>query len=87
LRRRSTAAQGVLAFADVMLPVRRRKGLEWRMVEVKSSTSVKDYHRDDIAIQSLVSRAADVHLASISLAYIDRDWVHPGTVIGFIGRS
>jgi hypothetical protein len=73
------AAQGALTFADVMLPVRRRKRLEWRMVEVKSSTSVKDYYRDDIAIQSLVSRAAGVHLASISLAYINKDWVHPGS--------
>jgi hypothetical protein len=72
------AAQGALAFADVMLPIRRRRGLEWRMVEVKSSTSVKDYHRDDIAIQSMVSRAAGVPLASISVAYINKDWVHPG---------
>lgn len=62
------AAEGALAFADVMLPVRRRKGLEWRMVEVKSSISVKDTDRDDIAIQSLVTRAAGVRLASISVA-------------------
>ena len=73
------AALGALVFADVMLPVRRRKGLEWQIIEVKSSTSVKDYHRDDIAIQSLVSRAAGVPLASISLAYINREWVHPGS--------
>ncbi|SEP41523.1 Predicted nuclease, RecB family [Rhodospirillales bacterium URHD0017] len=73
------AAEGALAFVDVMLPIRRRKELEWRMVEVKSSTSVKDYHRDDVAIQSLVSRAAGVPLASMSLAYIDNEWKHPGT--------
>jgi Domain of unknown function(DUF2779) len=72
------AADGALAFADVMLPVRRRKGLEWRMVEVKSSVSVKDTYRDDIAIQSLVSRAAGVRLASISVAHINTEWVHPG---------
>jgi hypothetical protein len=73
------AAQGALAFANIMLPVRRRKGLEWRMVEVKSSASVKDTYRDDIAIQSLVSRAAGVRLASISVAYINTKWVHPGS--------
>jgi CRISPR/Cas system-associated exonuclease Cas4 (RecB family) len=72
------AAEGALTFADIMLPVRRRKGLEWRMVEVKSSVSVKDTYRDDIAIQSLVSRAAGVHLASISVAHINGEWVHPG---------
>lgn len=72
-------AQGALTFADLMLPIRRRKGLEWRMIEVKSSTSVKDHHRDDIAIQSFVARSAGVPLASISVAYINKDWVHPGT--------
>ena len=49
------AAERALAFADVMLPVLRRKGLEWRMVEVKSSTSVKDTDQNDIAIQSLAT--------------------------------
>lgn len=49
------------------------------MVEVKSSTSVKDTDRDDIAIQSLVSRAAGVPLASISVACLNKEWVHPGS--------
>jgi Domain of unknown function(DUF2779) len=80
------AAEGALAFADVMLPVRRRKGLEWRMVEVKGSAGVKDTYRDDIAVQSLVARAAGVRLASISVAHINTEWVHPGndTVDGLL---
>ena len=45
-------AGGALAFADVLLPSDEGEHLGWRMVEVKSSTSVKDYHRDDAAIQS-----------------------------------
>ena len=48
------------------------------MVEVKSSTSVKDCYHDDVAIQAFVARSAGVALQSISLAYIDNTWVYPG---------
>src|SRR4051794_588218 len=50
------SAGGALAFSDVMLPVRKKGKLEWRMIEVKSSTSVKDYHRDDVAIQTFIAK-------------------------------
>ena len=37
------AAAGAMAFADVLLPVKGRAGRPaWRMIEVKSSTSVND---------------------------------------------
>lgn len=71
-------AEGALALADVMLPVRKGGKLGWRMVEVKSSTSVKDYHHDDAAVQSFVARSAGVPLTRIALAHIDSDWVYPG---------
>ncbi len=69
---------GAFAFADVMLPVRKAGQRVWRMVEVKSSASVKDYHRDDAAVQFHVARTAGVRLASIALAHIDSTWVYPG---------
>lgn len=71
-------AEGALAFADVMLPVRKGGKRAWRMVEVKSSTSVKDYHRDDAAVQSFVARFSGVPLTRIALAHIDSTWVYPG---------
>lgn len=71
-------AEGALALADVLLPVTKAGRKAWRMVEVKSSTSVKDYHRDDAAVQALVARAAGVPLAAIALAHIDSQWVYPG---------
>jgi len=71
-------AEGALALADVMLPVRKNGKLAWRMVEVKSSTSVKDYHRDDAAVQSFVARSSGVSLTKIALAHINSDWVYPG---------
>lgn len=69
---------GALSLADVMLPVKLKGKRSWRMVEVKSSTQVKDYHRDDVAIQAYIARKAGVPLASIALAYIDSDWTYPG---------
>lgn len=71
-------AEGARAFADVMLPVRKNGKPMWRMVEVKSSTSVKDYHRDDVATQAFIARSAGVPLAAIALAHIDPSWVYPG---------
>ena len=71
-------AGGALAFADVMLPEQHDGQQVWRMVEVKSSTSVKDYHRDDVAVQAFVARSAGVALQSIALAHIDSSWTYPG---------
>ena len=55
-------AAGALAFADAILPDSVNGQPGWRMVEVKSSTSVKDYHHDDIAVQAFVAQAAGVPL-------------------------
>lgn len=72
------SAEGALAFADVMLPLRRKGHRTWRMIEVKSSTRVKDYHRDDAAVQAFVARGAGVPLAAVALAHIDSSWTYPG---------
>jgi len=71
-------AAGGLAFADVMLPEIANGRRMWRMVEVKSSTSPKDYHRDDVAVQTFVAQAAGVPLKSVAVACIDSSWVYPG---------
>lgn len=71
-------AEGALAFADVMLPVRKSGKLSWWMIEVKSSTSVKDYHLEDAAVQSFVARSSGVPLIKLALAHINNDWVYPG---------
>lgn len=71
-------AGGALAFADILLPVSQNGSALWRMIEVKSSTSVKDYHHDDVAVQSFVARSAGIALVSVSLACIDSSWVYQG---------
>jgi len=72
------SAGGALAFADVLLPEQVNGRQVWRMVEVKSSTSVKDYHRDDVAVQAFIAQTAGVPLKSIALAHIDSSWTYPG---------
>ena len=71
-------ANGALVFADVMLPALENGRVVWRMVEVKSSASVKDYHHDDIAVQAFVAQSAGVKLKSVALAHIDNSWTYPG---------
>jgi hypothetical protein len=65
---------GVLVRIDVLLP----DGPNWRIIEVKSSTSVKDEHLFDTAIQSWVFRGLGFSPARTLLAHIDNEFVYPG---------
>ncbi|MCP5547199.1 MAG: DUF2779 domain-containing protein [Akkermansiaceae bacterium] len=69
---------GALALADVMLPEGAGASRRWRMIEVKSTTKVKDYQRDDIAIQAYVAEQAGVPLSSTCVAHIDNEFVYAG---------
>ena len=71
-------ASGAIAFADILLPVTSRKQRSWRMVEVKSAASVKDYHLEDAAIQTCIARSSGLALAGVSIAHIDSQWTYPG---------
>ncbi|MDA0705885.1 MAG: DUF2779 domain-containing protein [Proteobacteria bacterium] len=66
--------EGVLVRVDVMLP----DADGWRVIEVKSSTSVKDYHVLDCAIQDWVLRNSGINVTSISLAHINNQFVYLG---------
>ncbi|MDA7877538.1 DUF2779 domain-containing protein [Akkermansiaceae bacterium] len=69
---------GALALADVMLPIKHDGEFLWHMIEVKSSTGVKDYHHDDIAVQAYIAQESGVPLKKISLAHVDNTFVYPG---------
>lgn len=71
-------AGGAHAFADIMLPLRKAGRVTWRMVEVKSSTEVKDYHRDDVAVQAFVAKAAGIPVEGVAVAHIDKTWTYGG---------
>ncbi len=66
--------EGVLIRADVLIP----EGDGWHVIEVKVSTSVKDYHVLDCAIQDWVLRHSKINVLSISLAYINNQFVYAG---------
>lgn len=67
-------AGGLLIRADLMLPSQ----YGYRMIEVKSSTGVKDYHLTDVAIQSWVALQTKLPLTSVEIAHIDNTFVYPG---------
>ena len=71
-------AAGGLAFADLLMPIEEGSNRRWAMVEVKSSTSVKPYFFDDVAIQSRIAVAAGVDLARVAVAHVDATWTYPG---------
>jgi hypothetical protein len=64
----------VLVRADVL---ERRAG-RCALVEVKSSTSVKPPHVEDVAIQAWVLRGAGLDVESTRLAHVDNAFVYPG---------
>lgn len=68
------AHERTLIRADLLLPEKRR----WHLVEVKSATSVKDYHLFDTAIQTHVLQASGVKLGDVSLVTINNTFVYPG---------
>lgn len=67
-----------LAWADIMLLLNKTGKHRWRLIEVKSSTKVKDYHRDDVAVQAYIAKKTGVALERIDVACIDNQWIYPG---------
>ena len=69
---------GVIVRVDIL---HRRKDGRWRLIEVKSTTDLKDYHVEDVAIQSRVVSRPGVDLASSCLAQVNRNYVFRGGAI------
>ncbi len=66
--------EGVLVRVDVLVP----DGNGWRIIEIKASTSVKDYHVLDCAIQDWVLRNSGVEVTGVCLAHVNNRFVYPG---------
>jgi len=65
---------GVLVRADLLIPTE----TGWHMAEVKSSTSVKPYHVNDVAVQTWVMREAGVDVETVELRHVNNKFVYPG---------
>jgi hypothetical protein len=73
--------EGAFENRDVFVRVdilQRRQDQHWRLIEVKSTTDVKDHHLDDVAIQHRVVTRSGVDLAASCLAHVNREYVHEG---------
>ncbi len=66
---------GVLVRVDLL---HRRRDGRWRLIEVKSTTEVKDHHLDDLGIQYRVVSRSGLDVASACLAHINRGYIFEG---------
>jgi predicted RecB family nuclease len=68
-------------FDDILIRVdilERLPRNRWRMIEVKSSTGVKEYHLPDVAIQKYVLEQCGLKVSESCLMHLNRDYVYDG---------
>ncbi len=65
---------GLLVRLDVLL----REPGGARLIEVKSTASIKDEHLPDCAVQLWVARGAGLAVSRVSLAHVNREFVYAG---------
>jgi hypothetical protein len=61
---------------DILVP----NGDGWNIIEVKSSTRVKDVHVQDVAFQTYVLRGEGLDIKKTYVSHIDRDYVKDGEI-------
>jgi predicted RecB family nuclease len=66
---------GVLVRVDVL---QRRRDGRWRLLEVKSTTDLREPHLDDVAIQARVVSRSGLDLAASCLMHVNRNYVFQG---------
>jgi hypothetical protein len=66
-------ADGVFCAVDVL----ERTGSGWTLIEVKSSSELKDYHLPDVAVQAHVLRRSGLDVTRVELMHLNRDFRHP----------
>jgi len=76
----SFEAGGVSATVDALL----RGPSGWTLIEVKSSSSVKDEHVPDAAIQAWVLRQAGLHITRVEIMHLNPEYRHPGPAALFV---
>ncbi|MBU0672756.1 MAG: DUF2779 domain-containing protein [Candidatus Margulisbacteria bacterium] len=65
------------ALADILVPVGED---EWDLIEVKSSTSVKEAHYHDAAFQRYVYQGAGLKIRRCYLLHINKEYVRRGSI-------
>ncbi|MBS0152003.1 MAG: DUF2779 domain-containing protein [Nitrospira sp.] len=74
---------GVLVRVDILERVKTGSGesSSWRLIEVKSSTRVKDVHLDDLSIQSAIVHGSGVRLDATCLMHINTGYRYDGGAV------
>jgi hypothetical protein len=67
--------EGVRIRADILA---RSSAGAWELIEVKASTSAKEEHIPDAAVQLVVLESAGLVIDKVGLAHINREYVYPG---------
>jgi hypothetical protein len=79
-RQSAAIFEATFAYDDVLVRVDILERLPrnmWRLIEVKSSTSVKDYHAYDVAIQRLILESLGIKVVPC-LMLLNREYVYDG---------
>ena len=77
----SSLFEAAFTFEDIYIRVdilERLSRNRWRMIEVKSSTGVKDYHLPDVAIQKYILEQCGLTVSHVCLMHLNRDYVYDG---------
>jgi len=69
----SFRADGVFVAVDIL----KREDCGFRLIEVKSTTSVKDHHISDVAVQAYVLRQNGLDLAGTEVMHLNRECAYP----------
>ncbi|MBK8245936.1 MAG: DUF2779 domain-containing protein [Gemmatimonadetes bacterium] len=68
-------ADGLFVACDVLV----RDGDAWHLIEVKSSTSQKDEHITDVAVQAHVLGRNGIQLGRMDVMHLSKEFRHPAT--------
>jgi len=72
--------EGVFSFDNVLVRpdvIKQDKNNDWELIEVKSSTSVKEENIHDVAIQTYVLKGAGIDVKRMFLMHINSECVYP----------
>ena len=67
------SADGVFVSVDIL----ERMGQAFRLIEVKSSTRLREVYLQDVAIQAHVLRRSGIPLSRLEVMHLNRECVHP----------
>lgn len=68
---------GAACRLDILVPV---AGEQWDVLEVKSSTTVKDVHYDDLALQAYVLESSGLPVRDYMVVHLDAEYVREGAL-------